>query len=235
MKFIIANWKMNKTVHESLDFVKKVSRAKTRHKVVICPPFTSLNSLASALKGTNMLLGAQNMFHQDSGPYTGEISPSMLKSIGCDYVILGHSERRIHFQENNEMICLKVKAAQRHGLVPILCVGETLSERRNGNTFDAVARQLSLCLSSVKGPNILVAYEPVWAIGTGNNATPEQASEVHSFIKLQLKKRFGKDIPVIYGGSVSPSTIKSFLSEKSIDGVLVGSASLETGTFLKLI
>ncbi|HLC65396.1 MAG TPA: triose-phosphate isomerase [Candidatus Nanoarchaeia archaeon] len=234
MKLVVANWKMNKTLEESVDFIERIKKIKTPSIIVVCPPFTSLKAVSDAVKGSKILLGAQNMHHEDFGAYTGEISPLMLKDAGCKYVILGHSERRKYFCETDEMISLKVKSAQSHGLIPIVCVGESLSERRNGKTLKVINSQLSKCLKGTNS-NLIIAYEPVWAIGTGNNATPQQASEVHSYIKAKLRKKFKKEIKVLYGGSVSPSTIKGFLSEKSIDGVLVGTASLDPRTFAKLL
>jgi len=241
---IAANWKMNNTASESVSLIKKLrlSLKKIKNRdIVICPPFTSLNPVYEEIKGSNMKLGAQNMHYGEKGAFTGEISPLMLKDLGCEYVILGHSERRQYFNENDDLINKKVKSALQHNLKPILCLGETLEERNQNKTKSKVKAQLENCLKDIQKSDILkitIAYEPIWAIGTGVNAAPEQAEDVHAFIRELLSKKYGKDtaekIRILYGGSVKPDNIKSLMEEKDIDGALVGGASLNAESFTKI-
>ncbi len=231
--FIFGNWKMHKTPKESMDFVKdflKGFEKDSRITVGIAPPFTSLYPLSQLLDGKGVELTAQNMHFEEEGAFTGEISPKMIKELGCAYVILGHSERRRIFGEDDAFINKKVASALNHGITPILCVGESLEERESGKTFDVVKSQLEKGLDGVDPKKVVIAYEPVWAIGTGRNATPSQADEVHSFIKGILG-----DIPVIYGGSVKPENAYDLMKEKYVDGVLVGGASLKPESFLKIV
>ena len=230
-KIIAANWKMNKTIAESISFINELSTLikETEHEIVICPPFTALGSLPES----RFSLGAQNMHFEDSGAFTGEISALMLKELGCKYVLLGHSERRHIFNESDSLISKKLKKALEHSLIPILCIGETLEQREAGKTKEVISHQLksSLADAEVNSSSIVIAYEPVWAIGTGKTATPQQAQEVHSFIRSLLKD---KDIKILYGGSVKPANSKELLSQEDIDGVLVGGASLDAGSFSEI-
>ncbi len=241
MRGIIAgNWKMNKTPSESLaffeDFLGMMDGIKNVD-VCIAPPFTSLYPVSKVLEGSPVKLGAQNMHYEEKGAFTGEVSPLMLKELGCEYVILGHSERRIHFKEGNELINRKIKAAMKHEIIPILCVGETLEERERGKTFNVVREQILNCLDGVNG-FFIIAYEPVWAIGTGRVATPEMAEEVHGFIRDVLKSFLPSsymDIPILYGGSVNPENVGPLLSMENINGVLVGGASLDPKSFYSIV
>jgi len=237
---IAANWKMNKGIKEADSFIKEFrGYFKANNKeVVICPPSTLLPYISGLIKNMGIKLGAQNMHFEDKGAFTGEISPLMVKDAGCEYVILGHSERRQHFNENDELINKKVKAALNHGLKPILCIGETLEQRESNITIKIIKSQLTECLKNINENEvraIVVAYEPVWAIGTGKNATPEQAQEVHACIRKQLGELYGNAIAskirIIYGGSVKPENSKELLSMKDINGALVGGASLDAKSF----
>ena len=239
-KLFAANWKMNKSVQESVSFINnfKKSANKIKNKeIVICPPFTSLFEIKKLIKNSNIELGAQNMHQEEKGAFTGEISALMLKNI-CDYVILGHSERRQYFSENNELINKKIKTALKNNLKVILCIGETSQERKSNKTFAIIETQLKKCLYNINNneiKNIIVAYEPIWAIGTGNNATPQQAEEVHLFIRNLLSKMYNENISstirIIYGGSVNANNIKDLMKMKNIDGALVGGASLDEKSF----
>ena len=241
---IAANWKMNNGIKEDVSFVKSFEKLIKNAKnidVVICPPFTLLYKLNELLKNSEIKLGAQNMHFEEKGAYTGEVSPLMLKDAGCEYVILGHSERRQYFNETDDLINKKVKSALRHKLKPILCIGETLQQRNNNKTMQIIGNQLINCLNGINEneiKSIVVAYEPIWAIGTGNNATPEQAEEVHKFIRSLLLKTYNKkisdDIRIIYGGSVKPESIEDLMKMKNIDGTLVGGASLDPKSFAEI-
>ena len=243
-RFLIAgNWKMHKTVQEAVELVRElkelVSDVKDRD-ILVCPPFTALYAVSRELEGSNIALGAQNMFYEEKGAFTGEISPLMVKDVGCSYVILGHSERRHIFSETDELINKKVLSAVNHGLIPILCVGETLQEREEDKTKEVIERQVK---EGLKGLNetseFVIAYEPVWAIGTGKTATPELAEEVHSFIREILAEMFGKEkadsIRILYGGSVKPENAAGLMSQPNIDGSLVGGASLKAESFAKIV
>lgn len=242
---IIGNWKMNKTVSDAIRLVTELKNyltGKQDVEVVVAPSFVSLNSVEIALQGTSIKLAAQNMHHEESGAYTGEVSPTMLVDVGVRYVILGHSERRQHFQETNAFINKKVAAAIECDIAPVLCVGETKQERDAGQTLSVVETQLKECLRGVHdthAPMLVVAYEPVWAIGSGEPATTAQAEEVHQFIREYLGKLFRKDIAqeirIIYGGSVTVANAGEFMKQSNIDGVLAGGASLETSSFAGLI
>jgi len=242
-KWIVAgNWKMHNTIAESTALAKTIKEGSTDIKdgiIVLAPPFTALFSVGEAIKGSNLSLAAQNMHYEDKGAFTGEISPLMLKDIGCSYVIIGHSERRKYFQENDADVNLKVKKALTAGLTPIMCVGETDEEREKRVTKDVVGRQIKNGLAGLgKIENIVIAYEPVWAIGTGKVATSAQAQEVHAFIRGILKENYGNaanDVRILYGGSVTKDNIGDLIAMDDIDGALVGGASLKADGFLGII
>lgn len=246
-KLIVANWKMNKGLVQSQQFAEELKQYTEKHKgleaeIVICPPFTSLDAVNKKITGTPIKLGAQNMFYETIGAYTGEISAGMLKSCGCDYVILGHSERRQYFNETNAVINKKVLKALDEGLKPIVCVGENLQEHEDKLTESVIDEQITVCLTHVSEEgiaNVTIAYEPVWAIGTGKNATPHQAESVHNFLRKKLKKMYNeeisKNIKIIYGGSVTPENAKELFAPQSINGGLIGGASLEAEKFIKII
>ena len=223
------------------DIIAEVGR-ETDADIVVCPPFTALESVGQALEGSAIKLGAQNMHPEPSGAYTGEVSAEMLRSMYASYVILGHSERRTYFAETDAFINQKVLAALKAQLKPILCVGETLAERETGSTLKVVQTQLEADLDGVSkdlATNVVVAYEPVWAIGTGKVATTEQAQEVHAFIRSLLGKLFGSNaagrMRILYGGSMKPANAPELLAQKDIDGGLIGGASLEARSFVDLV
>jgi len=242
---IAGNWKMHKTVEESIVLTNGIKRDVfdiDNVEVVLCPPFTSLSDVGDMLTNTNIAMGAQNMHREAEGAYTGEISAKMLKAVGCKYVIIGHSERRIYFGETNETVNRKLKAALKEGLLPIMCVGENLKEREGGKAFDVVAEHVEKGLDGISGKgieNMVIAYEPVWAIGTGKNATPDQAQEIHKFIRGILIKKYGNEISqkvrIQYGGSAKPDNIEVLMREKDIDGALVGGASLKEESFASMV
>ena len=245
-KLIIAgNWKMNKTVAEALDLVKGLKRELANIKevdIVICPPFTALCDVSRAVLNTNIRLGAQNMSEHNFGPYTGEIAAGMLKEFSVRYVILGHSERRQHQKETDELIAKRALAAHAAALKPIVCVGETLAEREAGRTELVVGRQMRGSLAGLSAEQMketIIAYEPVWAIGTSRNATAEQAQDVHLFIRKQLTTMFNDTIArrvrIQYGGSVKPSNARELMSQRDVDGALVGGASLEDRSFSDIV
>jgi triosephosphate isomerase (TIM) len=245
-KYLIAgNWKMNKNATESVALVDELLKTvanETAVSVVVCPPFTSLDSVSKAVAGTTLRVGAQNMYHEASGAFTGEISPEMLRHLRVDWVILGHSERRAIFGESDALINRKVKAALANSLKPILCVGETIEEREAGKTLKVVETQLTEGLKDIdeaKAEEVVIAYEPVWAIGTGRTATPEMAQEVHAYIRKLLNALFGEvkgeKIRILYGGSMKPDNADQLLSQKDIDGGLIGGAALQASSFLSLV
>ncbi len=245
-KVIAGNWKMNKNLGESLSLIKEIKLAMLnisgKVDVIVCPPFTSLETGANLLKESPVKLGAQNMHFEDSGAFTGEISASMLKSVGCEYVILGHSERRTIFNENDEMINKKLKKALSSALKPIFCVGETLEEREANRTEKVIEKQIIEGLAGIpesEMKNIIIAYEPVWAIGTGKTATPAQAEEVHVFIRNLVKRLYSPSVSdsiiIQYGGSVKPDNSKELLNMPNIDGALVGGACLKADSFVEII
>lgn len=234
---IAANWKMNKTIPEARDFLNTFIPSADGIddiEIVIAPPFTALYPVAEIIKGSNIRLSAQNVFYEEKGAYTGEVSPLMLKDVGCDYVIIGHSERRQYFGESDEVLNRKVKAALRNGLNVIFCIGETLKEREEGMTFDVLKRQVKEGLKDVDLSGVIIAYEPVWAIGTGRTATPEQAQEAHAFIRGELKE-ISDSIRILYGGSVTPENIDSLMACPDVDGALVGGASLKPDSFERIV
>lgn len=225
--FITANWKMNKTIGETEDFVRSflpMIKDITDVDILIAPPFTSLSRVSVLLEATNVKLAAQNIFYEEKGAFTGEISAEMLLSAGCSHVIIGHSERRQYFSETDEIVNKKIKTAKKNGLEIILCIGESLKERKDNRTFDVINKQLTGSLKDVNIPGITIAYEPIWAIGTGETASPAQANEAHAFIRGWLRKyKEGADnIRILYGGSVTPENIGLLIAESEVDGALVG-------------
>jgi len=243
---IAANWKMNKDVKETSEFIaafqKEMQGYNGPAEAVICPPFTALNEAAKLLKGTKISVGAQNLHYEDDGAYTGEISARMLTSIGIPYVIVGHSERRQYFGETDEIVSKKVKKALSAGLKVILCVGETLSERDGGVTEKVLERQVKVALDGLTAQqlaSIVVAYEPVWAIGTGRNATPQQAQDAHAFIRATVAKMLGNEaaqsLTIQYGGSMKPENAAQLLSQPDVDGGLIGGAGLKADSFTKIV
>ncbi|HEX9739265.1 MAG TPA: triose-phosphate isomerase [Ignavibacteriaceae bacterium] len=243
---IAGNWKMNNDLSESQNLITRLtsglSNLKINCDVIICPPYTSLSEANSLIKNTIVKLGAQNVYHEDNGAYTGEISPLMLKSVGCEYVIIGHSERRTIFKESNETINKKIKKALEHGLKVIFCIGETLDEREKNITNDVVKKQVIeglLDMDEKAISNMIIAYEPVWAIGTGRNATPQQAQDVHKFIRKLIEDKYSSgiadDLTIQYGGSVKPDNARELLSQPDIDGALVGGACLKAESFIDII
>ena len=239
------NWKMNKTVSEAIDFVRQLKAlvADVRDTdIVVVPTFTALRTVSREIEGGNIELAAQDVFWESSGAYTGEISPSMLKDVGCRYVIIGHSERRQYFGETNELVHKKIKASLATGLYPIVCVGEALEEREAGKTFDVIKIQVKQCLegfSREEMGKITIAYEPIWAIGTGKTATPQQAEEVHAFIREQMgqmtHRQISEGVRIQYGGSVNPDNISDLMLQPNIDGALVGGASLKADAFSRIV
>ncbi|KAB8331783.1 triose-phosphate isomerase [Scytonema tolypothrichoides VB-61278] len=236
-KIVIAgNWKMFKTQAESLEFLKgflpSLDETPQDREVVLCVPFTDLNVLSKSLHGTRVQLGAQNIHWEESGAYTGEISGPMLQEIGMRYVIVGHSERRQYFGETDYTVNLRLKAAQRFGLTPILCVGETKQQRDALETESLIISQLEKDLVGIDQENLVIAYEPIWAIGTGDTCETKEANRVIGLIRSQLSN---PDVPIQYGGSVKPNNIDEIMAQSEIDGVLVGGASLEAASFARLV
>jgi triosephosphate isomerase (TIM) len=244
-KLIAGNWKMNKTSADAVPLVRDIVAGSAKNpnvEVIVCPPFTALESVARALEGSVVKLGAQNMHPEPSGAYTGEISAAMLRALFASYVILGHSERRTYFKETDAFINQKVLVAFKNQLKPILCVGETLQERESGATLKVVQTQVEQGLQGVSkdiATSVVVAYEPVWAIGTGKVATTAQAQEVHAFIRGLLTNLFGEAIAqkvrILYGGSMKPANAPELLAQPDIDGGLIGGASLEARSFIDLV
>ncbi len=245
LPFIAGNWKMNKTVGEALDLVRELKGAVSGVKeveVAVAPPFTSLHVVHKELEGTSIRLAAQNLYWEEKGAFTGEISPLMLKEVGCQYVIIGHSERRQFFGESDETVNRRIKAALAQGLRVIFCVGETLRDREEGKTFPLIEKQMEGGLKGLDGQGMgemVIAYEPVWAIGTGKTATPEQAEEVHRFIRSKIQKLYSREVSekirIQYGGSVTPENIRSLMNQPDVDGALVGGASLKAESFSKIV
>lgn len=240
---IAGNWKMHKTIAEALDFVNAVKDRVNNDnvEVVICAPFTLLKDLKEATKGTNIKIGAQNMHFEEKGAFTGEISPLMLKELDMDYVVIGHSERRQYFNETDETVNKKVLKALEVGIDPILCVGETLEEREAGNTKDVCKVQVEKALENVSKEDlakVVIAYEPVWAIGTGKTATSEDANDVIAYIREVVANLYGElanEVRIQYGGSVKPSNVAEIMNQSDIDGALVGGASLEANDYVDLV
>ncbi|MHC4916716.1 MAG: triose-phosphate isomerase [Planctomycetota bacterium] len=244
-KFIAGNWKMNKTADEGAGLVRELVQEladSDSADVAVCPPFTALAAVAAEVRGTHVDLGAQNMHWEGSGAYTGEVSAGMLLALGCKYVILGHSERRQLFGETSETVNRKLKAALEAELSPIVCVGEILEQREAGKTEEVVFGQVRESLADLDAKGMIkvtLAYEPVWAIGTGKTATPEQAQEVHAGIRNLLGETFGKAcaeaVRIQYGGSVKPANAKTILAQADVDGALVGGASLKAADFAAIV
>ncbi len=243
-KIVAGNWKMNKTVGEAVELALAVRDGcsdRSDVDVVVCPPFTALKPVSDVIANSPLKLGAQNMHAEKSGAFTGEISPAMLRDVYCHYVILGHSERRSLFGETDAVVNRKVKAALEHHLIPIVCVGETLEQREAGQTETIVRSQVEDSLEGIGEAvaRLVIAYEPVWAIGTGRNATPEQAQEVHHLIREVVRAMCGaaaaQAVRIQYGGSVKPSNARELFAKPDIDGGLIGGASLEAPSFLEIV
>ncbi len=244
-KIIAGNWKMNKNLSESISLISGIKNGIPQNvgaEVIVCPPFTSLETVHSLIEDAPISLGAQNMYFENNGAFTGEISADMLKSVGCKFVILGHSERRHIFGETDEIVNKKIKQAVNNGLNPIFCVGETLEERESGKEFEIIEKQITSGLSGISAEDfnkIVIAYEPVWAIGTGKTASPEQAQEIHKFIRELISKLYSQlhaeNVRILYGGSVKPNNAADLLSQSDIDGALVGGACLQAESFLQII
>ena len=241
---LVANWKMHMTAAEAVDFAEKfvpLVGGASGVDVAIAPPFTALDRLARALAGSNVSLAAQNVNPEPKGAFTGEIAPGMLAELGCHYAIVGHSERRTYYGESNAYVANKAGALFAVGITPIVCVGESLEERESGRTIDVVGAQLEGSLALVPDAHaaeLVVAYEPIWAIGTGRTATPETAQQVHAFVRERLLARFGAagdQIRIQYGGSVKPENVDELMAQPDIDGALVGGASLDPAAFSRIV
>ncbi|MGH4137546.1 triose-phosphate isomerase [Clostridium sp.] len=241
---IAGNWKMNITVAEATNLIEKIKPLvkNAQCDVVVCPTFLCLDAVIKATKGSNIKVGAQNMHYEDKGAFTGEVSPSMLKDIGIDYVIIGHSERRQYFNETDETVNKKLKAAYNHNILPILCMGETLAQREANITEKVLDNQIKLGLSGLTKAQVeklVIAYEPIWAIGTGKTATADEANETIGFIRKTVGAMFGSDVSeklrIQYGGSVKPSTISEQMGKSDIDGGLIGGASLKAEDFAGIV
>ncbi len=242
-KVIAGNWKMNKLPNEAISFIEELTELvkNTQNEVIICAPFTDLFYSLLTAQNTNIKIGAQNMHWEENGAYTGEVSPQMLKCIGVEYVILGHSERRQYFAETDETVNKKVKAAHDVGLKPIVCVGESLEQRESGNAKNVVTNQIKESLKDLNNEqmiNTIIAYEPIWAIGTGKTATKEDANETIKWIREEVKNMYGNDVAeqviIQYGGSVKPGNAKELFEMPDIDGALVGGASLKASDFSEI-
>ncbi|MBE9503748.1 MAG: triose-phosphate isomerase [Proteobacteria bacterium] len=242
---IAGNWKMNTTPDEGVQLVeglKKRLSGINDVEIIVAPPFTHLSRVGEVVEKSNIKLSSQDMSPKDSGAYTGEVSPLMIKAVGCQYVIIGHSERRLYFGETDESVEEKVTAALNHGITPIICIGESLAEREADQTLNVILTQLKgglSCLTAKNLKDIIIAYEPVWAIGTGKTATDEQAQDVHHFIRKTLAGLFGEEISgqtrILYGGSVKPDNVSGLMTQPDIDGALVGGASLSVESFEKIV
>lgn len=242
--FIAGNWKMHKTIAEAVDFAKRLREAAPRlidRDVLIAPPFTALSAVAEVLKGSGIHVAAQNLHESRQGAFTGEVSGSMIAEAGCDYVLVGHSERRTLFGEDDARIARKIEAALGCGLKVIFCIGETLQEREASLTNNVVERQIKEGLKALRNDDIkqlVIAYEPVWAIGTGKTATPGQAEAVHAFIRGLMGRLFGEaaadSLPILYGGSVKPDNMAELMAETNVDGGLIGGASLDFDSFFRM-
>lgn len=244
-KLIAANWKMYKNPAQTKEFFRDflpLAAGHDRDEIVVCPPYVDLHAAVELVKGTQVAVGAQNVYWKDEGAFTGEISPSMLTSIGCTHVIIGHSERRQYFGETDDSVNLKLKIALEQNLTPIVCIGEVLEEREAGLTEDVLRRQCMRAFSSISGrkaAKLVVAYEPVWAIGTGKTATPQMASDAHVLIRGEAATAFGQEfadaLRILYGGSVKPENATALMSQEEIDGALVGGASLDPKSFAAIV
>ncbi|MCK4519671.1 MAG: triose-phosphate isomerase [Candidatus Omnitrophica bacterium] len=242
---IAGNWKMNKTINEAIELVNSLKRELVdvqEADIIVCPVYTALSEVSDLLIDSNIFLGAQNVYWEASGAFTGEISPLMLKDAGCSHVIIGHSERRKYFNETDEAVNKRIKATQASGLIPIFCVGETLEEREENKTIEVIEKQLKGGLEGFESEALLkliIAYEPVWAIGTGKTATPQQAQEVHKSIRGWLKEHYSSEtaenLRILYGGSVKPANIRELMQQGDIDGALVGGAALDSSSFVEIV
>lgn len=242
-KYIIGNWKMNLDYTEAKNLLQDIAKAQDSFdktsEIVVCPPLVYISVFHELLKNNDWIkLGAQNVYSENNGAYTGEISPTQLKSMGVTYVIIGHSERRQYFGEHNKMLLAKVKAVLKQGMTPIFCCGEHLQVRKSNVFKEFIMKQIEdvlFELSAEEMQKVIIAYEPIWAIGTGQTATAEQAQEIHSLIRLRLEKQFGEkvsaQVPILYGGSMKPENAGELLGQKDIDGGLIGGASLEANSF----
>lgn len=243
-KIVAGNWKMNTTLPDGKKLINEVIKNNDVQKdvlLIVSPPFTHLSEFSTLIKGSEIKLAAQNCVQFEQGAYTGEITPSILKSVGVEYVILGHSERRAYFSETDSIINTKIKLAIEHGLQPIVCCGEVLDEREKNIHFDVVARQLKGMFDGITATQfkeIIIAYEPVWAIGTGKTASPAQAQEMHAFIRKNIEKAFGAELAnntsILYGGSCKPSNAKELFANADVDGGLIGGASLVALDFIQI-
>ena len=244
-KLIAGNWKMCKITNEAVDLANRLKRGLASVQdvdIVVCPPFTALTSVYDIVMESNIVLGAQDMYWEKEGAFTGEVSPVMLKDCGCEFVIVGHSERRKFFNETDSLVNKKTKAALSFGLTPIVCIGETLEEREAGSTNEVLKRQLDNGFNDMSAEDmrsLVIAYEPVWAIGTGKTATPGVAQEAHKFIREWIKAAFSLEVAaelrILYGGSVKPENTKELVSQEDIDGALVGGASLTAESFVAIV
>ncbi len=244
-KFVVAgNWKMNKTLQEGIELARAVNEKVNGQKalVVLCTPFIHLSEIRKVITKSSLFLGAQNCSSESAGAYTGETSASMIKSTGADYVIIGHSERRAYFKETDKILSKKIRLSLENELMPIYCCGEVLPERQAGKHFEVVRNQINeglFSLSTSEFSNVVIAYEPVWAIGTGVNATPQQAQEMHAYIRGLISDKFGKnvaeDTTIQYGGSCKPSNAKEIFAMPDVDGGLIGGASLTTEDFIAIV
>jgi triosephosphate isomerase (TIM) len=244
-KLIAANWKMYKNPEQTRQFLCEflpMAAGHDRDEIVVCPPYIDLHVAIELARDSRVAVGAQDVYWKDEGAFTGEISSSMLTAIGCTHVIIGHSERRQYFGETDDTVNLKLKSALEHGLTPIVCVGEVLEEREAGLTEDVLRRQCTRAFSTIsakKAAKLVIAYEPVWAIGTGKTATPQMASDAHVLIRGEAAKAFGDEfaavLRILYGGSVKPENAKALMSEEEIDGALVGGASLDAKSFAAIV
>jgi triosephosphate isomerase len=244
-KLIAANWKMYKTPDEAREFMRAflpMVSGHDRDEIVVCPPFVNLHAVIEAAKGSNVAVGSQNVAWEKEGAFTGEVSAGMLTAIGCTHAIIGHSERRQYFGETDDTVNARLKTALEAGLTPIVCVGEVLEEREAGMTEEVLRRQCARAfrkISGTKAAKLVVAYEPVWAIGTGKTATPQMAAEAHAIIRGEVAKAMGDELAaklrILYGGSVKPDNAKSLMSEAEIDGALVGGASLKPDSFTAIV
>ncbi|OQX53633.1 MAG: triose-phosphate isomerase [Candidatus Omnitrophica bacterium 4484_213] len=245
-KLIIAgNWKMHKTTLEAINLVNALKRELYNIEnvdIVVCPPFTVLNEVSEVIQDSNIALGGQDVFWEEEGAFTGEVSARMLKDVGCKYVVIGHSERRKYFGETDEIVGKKIRAALKEELIPFVCIGESLKQREGGETFDIVKGQIRQGFKNLGEEEFLkliIAYEPIWAIGTGRTATPGEAEEVQGFIRRQISEIYSEEtanlIRIQYGGSVKPNNIEELIRQKDIDGALVGGASLEVDSFVEIV
>ncbi len=240
MNLIVANWKMNKTLAQTTEFIDKIKQIQIpdNTQVLICPPFTSLKQASELTKDSKIMIAAQNMYFEENGAFTGEISAQMLKDVGCTHVLIGHSERRTYFSETDESVNQKIKTALKNNLTPLLCVGETLEQRENHLTRAVIESRIRKALKDIT-EQIIISYEPIWAIGTGKTATPDQAEEMNLYIREIIRQIYGKETAnsykILYGGSVKPDNIKELMSKPNINGVLVGGAALDVEKFEKII